>query len=262
MLAERSSGICSETPPATRTRLHSTRPTRSSTPPTWSSWRCVRQSRRWIIPCRASAAIPFRLAPCPQALRCCHRPREWRHPAPRPARKPLRAARGACPAERQWLPLPEPQRHAGGCVCESGPSPVERHACGAENREHGDHACLHGQACQDLAEAQSTTQNAWETPSAAARTGDCNAERGVSAAATKPRETRPAKSGASTRFASGAMSDTSPKAGQVSGSVKSWATTDTPRASQAFERRRPRAWANAGLCLPGCLGMRVSTSSA
>lgn len=30
----------------------------------------------------------------------------------------------------------------------SGPSPVERHACGAENREHGDHACLHGQACQ------------------------------------------------------------------------------------------------------------------
>lgn len=64
-------------------------------------------------------------------------------------------------------------------------------------------------------------QNACETPSAAASTGDCKAGRGVSTAAPNPNETRPAKSGASTRFAIGAMSDTSPNVGQVSGSVKS-----------------------------------------
>ena len=111
-----------------------------------------------------------------------------------------------------------------------------------------------------LARAESAPQNPCETVVATVRTGACSAVKGVSTAATSPRETRAVKRGASIRFANGAMSDTSPNAGTVSGNVKSWATRETPRASQAVESRRTRACVTVVEHLPERLNPLVSTS--
>ena len=68
------------------------------------------------------------------------------------------------------------------------------------------------------------------------RIGPCSTGKGARIAAPNPNETTTAKSGPSNRFAIGAMRATSPNAGQVKGSVKSCATMETPKASQALDQ--------------------------